>query len=294
MVLSSVMQKCIICDSGFKPAFNKYGYQITVCPNCLLFQTNLDEPYAEVVNEYYSRSYFMGSKNRTGYADYEGDQEVDGKNFNRFIKVIKKYKQTGKLLDIGCATGGFLSFAQSAGFSVSGTDVSDFAVKKAKKKFPNKIRKGAFSKLNYPAKSFDVVSMFDVIEHLENPKIALGKIHQTLKSDGLLVFTTGNSSSLTARLLGKRWFFFVPPQHIWVFNRNNLGQLLSNTGFDMVKFNYVGRHLSMKHLVHQARTVYPNPITKLLYTLFSGAFFKSLSMYINFYSTVIVVAQKKK
>ena len=102
------MAECIVCSGIYERAFSKYGYEIYRCNGCGVYKTKLIEPYDRLIERYYSRGYFTGSKNLTAYADYREDVMIDAKNFQRYVEVIKKYKQGGRWLDIGCAMGGLM------------------------------------------------------------------------------------------------------------------------------------------------------------------------------------------
>lgn len=281
-----------MCRGRLQLAFKKYGYAIDRCSSCDLFKTRLKGTYSKLVKNYYDQGYFTGSKRRMAYADYEGDAIIDRKNFRLYLDKISHYKSSGRLLDIGCALGGFMEEVRELGWRVFGNDVSGFAVSIARKKFPGKVRRGDFAKLKYQFNSFDVITLWDVIEHLENPLIAVKKIRRILRPKGLVVLTTGDSASLTARIMGSKWFFFIPPQHLWVFNKTNLKRLLEANGFKLLASSYVGRSISLRHLGHQLKTIYPNEITRLISWLWQWPVMARMELYLNLFSTRIFIAQK--
>src|SRR4030067_552228 len=87
------------------------------------------------------------------------------------------------------------------------------------KKFGNKVRLSSIEDVNFKKSSFDLVTLFDVVEHVENPRKVLLKIHNLLKEKGLLVINTGDTNSFFAKLQGKYWHFFIPPQHFFYFSQ---------------------------------------------------------------------------
>lgn len=107
--------------------------------------------------------------------------------FRRILSLIKKYKKNGKLLDVGCAYGFFASFTSKRNFDVTGCDISEHAVNKAKKCFPNlKIfKKDIQNKTKFKNNFFDVVTAFDVLEHCKNLTPVLREIKRILKPDGI-------------------------------------------------------------------------------------------------------------
>ena len=99
---------------------------------------------------------------------------------------------------------------------------------------------------------FDAITMFDVIEHLEDPRRALDRCRQFLAPDGRLFLTTPDSGSFIARMMGANWHYLNLDQHVSVFSAGNLSRLLADTGFTTIsqrtfgrryRFSYIERHL---------------------------------------------------
>jgi SAM-dependent methyltransferase len=136
----------------------------------------------------------------------------------------------GSLLDIGCSTGIFLSVAAKY-FDVEGLEFSTWAADIAQKSF--KVHRLPVSKLGF-SEVFDVITMFGVIEHLEDPGEELAAIFAALKPGGTLLVYTGDLDSWMARLLGKRWWWFQG-MHLLFFSRKTLSALLHKHGFQPYK-----------------------------------------------------------
>lgn len=111
--------------------------------------------------------------------------------FRRTISLIKQYKTDGKLLDVGCSFGFFVKTASNRGFAAAGMDISEFAIKNAERLHPDlkfflmDIQK----KTSFGDGEFDVVTTFELLEHLENLSFALTEIKRILSDGGILLVT---------------------------------------------------------------------------------------------------------
>ncbi|PYI86494.1 MAG: hypothetical protein DME26_08960 [Verrucomicrobia bacterium] len=159
-----------------------------------------------------------------------GDGSLPPRRWRRFIlKIIlraglirgtatigKARKFCGRLLEIGCAYGFFLTEAQRW-YEAEGVEISGFAARQAQQR-GLAVQHGDFLKLSFPPAHYDVVCLFDCIEHLVDPHAYLQKTYHLLKPQGLVALTTGDISSLYARLAGKHWRLMSPPQHQFYFS----------------------------------------------------------------------------
>lgn len=289
------LKRCYLCAQRVPvKAFSKYGYDILQCKSCQLFSLKFQKNYQDFVHEYYNEEFFTGSDNRIGYSDYEGDSWPEKTNMRRYLSRIKKFKKSGKLLDGGCATGLFMDIAKDSGFDVSGFDVSAYAVKIARKKFGNHVKRATVSSAKFPPNSFDVITLFDVIEHLEDPKKDLIHLGKMLKSDGLLMINTGDASSLLARIQGKHWHFFVPPQHLFFFSRKTITQLLEQAGYKVVKIDFKGKWVSLRYFLNLYRQIHESKVANFAYSLVANNTVGKLPLYLNLFDNMVVYAQKSK
>src|SRR4030042_1256972 len=204
---------CYLCGKNdLKPAFEKLNWSISCCDECGLYRLDFKGSYYKFIANYYNKAFFTGSDKRAGYFDYEGDKKAEKKNMQQYLRGILKYKKQGKLLDVGCATGLFMLEAQASNFDVYGIDVSEYALSIAKKRFGKKVQLGSVEESKLPHNEYDIVTLFDVIEHLADPRKVLIKVKDLLKDDGLVIINTGDTDSLLAKLQDKDWHFFIPPQ----------------------------------------------------------------------------------
>lgn len=158
-------------------------------------------------------------------------QEEDRKATARvIIKEILKEKSKGKMLDIGCATGDFLVVAKEHGFVAEGLELSRWSSGIAKSKgittYSHSIK---VHSRKFP-KKYDVITLWGVIEHFEDPLAEMENINALLKPNGIVVLWTGDVDSITSKLMGRNWWYWLG-QHIQYFTRDSLGLLGDKTGF---------------------------------------------------------------
>lgn len=274
------------------PYLKKNGYAIFECPNCGLKETELKEDYETFVNRYYSKGYYTGDPRYAAYASYASDKWHITRNLAKFLNKVKKYKKSGRLLDVGCAMGYFVEMAKKAGFDAYGFDASDFAVKKAKTKLNGRIEHGTIQSVKYPPKSFDIITMFDVIEHLGDPVKDLKKLSTLLTDDGIMLIATGNTKSRAATILKRRWTFYIPPQHLYFFTKKNFAELLATGGLKPTEWFGVNKWLSLRYVLHLARSSGESEVADFLYTLAQNARLGWLPLYLPMRDNMVVVARK--
>jgi SAM-dependent methyltransferase len=148
------------------------------------------------------------------------------------VAPIVQRKAPGHALDIGCATGQFLAYLRDmAGWQAMGIEPSQSAAEYARKNFGLDVHQGDLRGAQLPDQSVDAVTMWDVLEHLHDPRAELAEIRRILKPDGLLVFRVPTYDSLDARLFGPYWAGLDVPRHMAVFDRRTLTRLLAQAGF---------------------------------------------------------------
>ncbi len=150
------------------------------------------------------------------------------------MRQIEQRQQGGRLLDVGCGDGFFLTFALQRGWDVSGLDNSPGAIQVAREKLGDRVSLGTLLEASYSSDSFDVVSLFEVLEHLPNPMDHLWEIHRILKPGGWVYVSVPNFASLE-RLVFRRWWVGLDaPRHLQQFTPKSLHFFLKESGFDAV------------------------------------------------------------
>ncbi len=245
------MIKCHICgNQDAKLAYSLKLCKIYRCQKCNALFTDQDSLRHKQGKDMYSAEYFTETHPnffKESSADY---QKHLGKSkklqaFLRELKILKRHKPKGKLLDIGCATGVFLDMAQKEGFDAYGVELSDYASKYAEEKFKLNVFNGKLEDSKFKKKMFDVITMWDFIEHVPDPVGILKKARELLKDDGIIVIQTTNDDSfmckaadaiykITGGLISKPSELVHPIHHITHFSRKTLLNMIKNVGLKPV------------------------------------------------------------
>jgi 2-polyprenyl-3-methyl-5-hydroxy-6-metoxy-1,4-benzoquinol methylase len=182
--------------------------------------------------------------------DQEGVTLPKGRSIQRALKVhgkrlalIRKHcnylpAHAIKLLDVGCSSGSFLLSAKSFGFmQAEGVEPAAKAVATAKS-LGLKVSSGYLEDINFSDNSFDAITLFEVIEHLENPNQLLTECCRILKPEGILMIGTGNTSSWTVRAMQGRWEYFDMERHgghISFFNPSSIAKIACTNKFQVAE-----------------------------------------------------------
>src|SRR3989339_168793 len=239
---------CPLCDrDDYKiMASRKDGQKIVKCRNCGLVY----------VNPRYSEESLKKLYDGEGSIHGEISGKIDYKTFleNEFygggvaqLNLVKKYKLTGKLLDIGIGGGQFAYAAANNGFNVTGTDLSMKAVANAKSRYGMDIKNGKVEELKLKTAEYDVVTLWSVLEHVVNPLQVLKEANKLLKQDGVLFGYVPNINGLSSRYKNltalvknedRKYGHFGLPYHIVLFTKNTLRQMSDLAGFKVVEIEY--------------------------------------------------------
>jgi 2-polyprenyl-3-methyl-5-hydroxy-6-metoxy-1,4-benzoquinol methylase len=242
---ASKFRSCNLCGSG-EPAHLEYeidGFHIVRCSRCDLIYV-AEELRSEEVAAYYSEAYYTGAQNK-GYADYIGRRELRKAYFRSAMPMIKRYlaAKVPRVLDVGCATGFFLEVAHEQGWEARGVEVSAYAAEYARSRLGLDVLTGTLAEVKQPACTFDLITFWDVIEHVRDPLETLTLAYDLLRPEGLAIISTGDISGLTARFYGRRWALLAPPGHLFYFSRKTLFSMLRRAGFRSLDWQSDGAFL---------------------------------------------------
>jgi 2-polyprenyl-3-methyl-5-hydroxy-6-metoxy-1,4-benzoquinol methylase len=245
----------------------------------------------------YGESYFHNDDSGTvGYTNYLKDEGNIRKTFKRRLARIERFvskAHKGKLLDVGCATGFFLSVADQAGWQVQGLDVSHFAAKYAAETFGFDVQQGSLLELHYPERAYDLITMWDVIEHVPDPKAYVEHIATLLKPGGLFSLATPDVDSLPAKLTGKRWVGYkLSEEHVYYFAPSTLTQMLNEAGFDVVDTYHVGKYVTVSLFLNRL-SMYTPLLAKLGQWIENTFKLSEKSVYVNPFDIVAITARKR-
>jgi len=180
---------------------------------------------------------------------YVSQEEGRLKTFTQALHLVEKYAPLkGKILDVGCAAGFFLNVAQQNGWEVTGVEPGRWLSEWGRKRFAIDIKNGVLYDASFPDECFDVVTMWDVLEHTPDPRSELAEVNRILKKGGILLINFPNVGSKLARIAGSKWWFFLSV-HLYHFTPQTISAMLQKNQFEVVN---IGRHyqtLSLEHLV---------------------------------------------
>lgn len=170
----------------------------------------------------------------------------------RVMRTIIRFRPSGRLLDIGCATGDFLAVARER-FQAEGLELSGWAAQIARDRGLT-VHRSDLANFR-PAQPYDLLTLWGVIEHFEHPLEEVRRMRDLLREGGFVFLWTGDSDSLPARLLGKNWWY-LQGQHLQIFSRGSLRALFSKAGFEEA---WVGRypHVTTLQFVAKSLSRYP-------------------------------------
>jgi SAM-dependent methyltransferase len=210
------------------------------CSNCQLIYQN-PRPTLQEIGAYYPENY-------EPYQDVIADHRSSwllikayNYGYQKRMSAVTTWKKGGCLLDIGCASGGFLNYAQSSyRWVTKGVEISGTAAAYARDHNHLDVFSGTLEEANYPAGSFDAVTMWDVLEHVHDPLNTLTEIYRVLKPGGIVVSRVPNGGSWDAHLFGEFWAGLDAPRHLFVFTHQSLSALVEKAGFNILALNTSG------------------------------------------------------
>jgi SAM-dependent methyltransferase len=184
----------------------------------------------------YGPDYFEGRV----FADYLGESAVRIASGRGRAAWLSSHVPGGRLLDLGCAAGFFLIGATEH-YEATGVEVSAYASRYARDEFGLRVHTGEIFDAPLADEEFDVVTMWDVVEHLADPTGVLADVARVTRPDGLLVLTTGDVEGPLAHRDLEHWDLMCPPAHLLFFSRLTLELLLNSAGFQVERILADGR-----------------------------------------------------
>jgi|SRR5579872_2247765 len=200
-------------------------YRLACCSECATVWLP-NPPAPEAIGAHYTEDY-----HRAIVAAGEG---AAASRWKDQVKLIRQYKTGGALLDIGCSSGGFLSNMKSGAWQLCGIEMEASTAARARATTGAEVFVGDAVEAPFPAASFDVITCFDVLEHVYNPREFLTKVLHWLKPGGIFYAMMPNIASWEARAFGDHWFGLELPRHLFHFSPKSLRCLMGDIGFSEV------------------------------------------------------------
>ncbi len=260
-------------------------FKLVECNNCGLHYIN-PRPAKQHMGYYYSEGYYAhnpvkkkkqkerkhftekwkNKKNnvrelvRIYYYNYPCNTGEDRKSLSSYKKILLwffyltyrsrldviPFTGEGKLLDIGCGNGRYLSTMRKLGWRTSGVEKSPKASRYAREELHLDVNTGDLLDYKYHDKSFDAVTMWHSLEHLYEPFQTLKEIGRMLNNDGLLVVAVPNIDSFVAKVFKTYWYGLQLPIHLIAFTPDSITKMLKSAGFDVQKIYYDRRGSTLR------------------------------------------------
>lgn len=220
--------RCVLCGGGgSKFLLIKEGASYDICECGLVYNRNVpDEMTLKETAEEWSRIHHA-SPERLKWESNAALQEVI---YGSRMREIERRRRKGRLLDVGCSTGFFLDYASKRGWEVFGCELSENSAEIAAGRLKGKIAVGSFPDIGYPSRYFDVVTMWDVVEHVRDPALFVREAFRVLRPAGLLALSTPNYNSFTRMVVGARWEAIIPSRHLQLFTSRTIKMLVCAQG----------------------------------------------------------------
>lgn len=221
-------EQCLLCGSvrlSQRPAFQE-AYLVS-CLDCS-FVFSQRKPTEEELMRYYQ--------------SYPRDTALSPITRGRYLALIdylEKYRKTNNLLDVGCGDGHFLEVAKDKGWKVYGTEFTDEAMSVGEKR-GIVMRKGRLKEISFEPKFFDVITSFEVLEHIDDPQDEAKAMYAALRSGGGCYITTPNFGSFSRVLFGPKWNVICYPEHLGYFGKKTLIGLFRSVGMPLVSMATTG------------------------------------------------------
>lgn len=232
---------CLVCGGRRHTRFlERSGYDIVCCSSCGL-RFLFPQPTVAEVQAFYDKEYFgSGDSANRGYDAYLAEAGNHRATFRNRLKLLPPPPVGGRLLDVGAATGFFVEQARLAGWRAEGVEPSEWAAQYASQQLGQPVQHATLEAANFPEAAFDALTLWEVIEHLPDPRAFLTEAARVTRPGGFLGLSTPDAGSVVARVFGKRWLGWSKvPEHLFFFDRASLSRLLEETGFSVTSWAYV-------------------------------------------------------
>lgn len=225
-------------DAAFKSSLRG---DLVECRECgLIYRPDATENMAEFGENYYVEGV---------YSDYTAERDAIRSSAVRRLRMLERAVRGRRLLDVGCAAGYFLEAARGRGWEVSGLELSPYASSRARASGFQVYEASILTPPDLPP--VDVVTLWDTIEHISDPSLALMNARRLLRPGGVIAISTGDRRSVVARMLGQRWRLLGDPTHKYFFDEATLSRLLNNAKLRTVTVSRAGKWVGLGMVLHQ-------------------------------------------
>ncbi len=238
---------CGCCKSN--PLFTKEGFVHVRCSGCGLVYVN------PRLTDHLRGQVYAGTAEM-------GDENLSAAQINRLLNELKRmerFRKTNRILEIGPGKGWFLEQAKKLGWETWAVEVNLKAIDRLGEIGIYRVLAESADCFNVPEQHFDVVRMWDVIEHLQSPAKALNLFHISLRSGGIIRLSTTNFASLSRMVNGPEWVYINGADHITLFEPRTISLALKRAGFSGIRISTRSFNLRKK-LYHPEQELKKAPL----------------------------------
>jgi 2-polyprenyl-3-methyl-5-hydroxy-6-metoxy-1,4-benzoquinol methylase len=247
---------CNVDDSVW--VFEKAGFDFVKCRHCGLLHVN-PQLTAEIQDSIYKQSktadYWIKVQKKTKEQSWNAEK----KYLPALQELRRIYPKGGKLLDVGCSIGQFLTLARDYDWDVQGVELNADAAAIARSDYGLRVYEKKLEEVGFADGEFDIVTLWGVLEHLTDPNDMLQTIRRVLKKDGLVLFFVPNGHSLIIRMTREHNSTVSGRAHLWYFTPETIDKILRKNGFKKtVEFSVLPQLHEIDHFL-QYNTLYREP-----------------------------------
>lgn len=284
-VLSEILEyvDCNICNSSeyHKVRSSSYGASSTFSEFAAFYSSSSETKLVDQLVQCNSCSLiyvnpristtlsFKGYQNAVDTRHHEQDSyrirsfKTALRKINKIVDLFTGVEGPSTFLDVGCAGGAFPKAIKDLNFRVIGLEPSKYLSEHARNQYELDVRAITLEEFSLDKPKFDVVSLWDVLEHLSDPKQTLVRLHSMLPKEGLLILNLPMVDTFPARVMGSRWPFYLNV-HIYYFTMKTITTLLDETGFEVKGVIRYWQTLSLGYVLNRAGIKMPKKIEDFL------------------------------
>lgn len=276
------MRRCLVCGGEL---INSKLKGLVECKDCGFITTDILLSEDEI-KKLYSEGYYNGEE----YDDYLRDEKMISRQFSKRLDTIDRLcSGIERVLEIGCAYGFFLREASKRYKYVQGIDVSETAVRYAKEELGMNACCGDFYS-EFSDTNFDLVCLWDTIEHIQNPDKYIEKIGNIQNKNGYICITTGDIGSMNAKIRGRKWRQIHPPTHLHYFSIKSITQLLRNNGYEVIYKTHIPTVVNLQTAFYTILCIKSDH--KKLWSILSKLRVFNLNVRLKLFDYMFVIARK--
>ncbi|MCG3164353.1 MAG: Ubiquinone biosynthesis O-methyltransferase [Bacteroidia bacterium] len=258
---------CNSCGSSeYKLFYSEGGHDLVKCKNCSLVYLKT-QPTEDELKEIYS--FKKGYHNQ--FADNQELIEDYERRGKAKLEIVKKHIKSGNVLDVGCSAGFFLKAAKDEGFNTFGVELSPDTAKIARERYGLNVVTSTLENAGFENDFFDLVTFFDVLEHVPDPTAILKEANRITKKNGLVIVGLPNVDGLFPRIslflypITGYWWHHEMPIHLFQFTKRTLNKILAKTGYEKKEIIDTQLPINNSYIEEQMREKMKNKVMSYLY-----------------------------